>query len=128
MGMLSVKNKGSFKDTFGFLKSSLNEAKWEKLWKYGEMGVQALRDATPVDTGKTRDSWTYEVEFTDDTVSIHWKNTNVVNDWFNVAVMIQLGHATRGGGYVEGIDYINPALAPVFEKIANDLWNATVRG
>lgn len=125
---ISVKNKGSFKDTFDFFHKNLEKAKWEKLWKYGEMGVEALRNATPVDTGLTRDCWKYEIEHKGDQVRIVWSNTNVVKDYFNVAIMLQYGHATRGGGYVEGIDYINPALKPVFEKIANDLWDDTVGG
>lgn len=126
--LLTVKSKGSFENTFSFLNSSLEKAKWEKLWKYGEMGVQALRNATPVDTGLTRDSWKYEIERTKDQVRIVWSNTNVVKDYFNVAIMLQYGHATRGGGYVEGIDYINPALKPIFQQIADDLWNDTIGG
>lgn len=126
--LLTVKSKGSFENTFSFFNSSLEKAKWEKLWKYGEMGVQALRNATPVDTGLTRDSWKYEIERTKDQVRIVWSNTNVVKDYFNVAIMLQYGHATRGGGYVEGIDYINPALKPIFQQIADDLWNDTIGG
>ena len=126
--LLTVKSKGSFEDTFSFFNYSLEKSKWEKLWKYGEMGVQALRNATPVDTGLTRDSWKYEIERTKDQVRIVWSNTNVVKDYFNVAIMLQYGHATRGGGYVEGIDYINPALKPIFQQIADDLWNDTIGG
>lgn len=126
--VISVKSKGKFKATFGFLKASIEKAKWEKLWKYGEMGVQALRNATPVDTGLTRDSWSYEVEVGDNQTTITWTNSNVVDEWANVAILLQYGHATGGGGYVKGIDYINPALRPVFEKIADELWHDTVGG
>lgn len=126
--VISVRNKGKFKATFGFLKASIEKAKWEKLWKYGEMGVQALRNATPVDTGLTRDSWSYEVEVGDNQTTITWTNSNVVDEWANVAILLQYGHATGGGGYVKGIDYINPALRPVFEKIADELWHDTVGG
>lgn len=126
--VISVKSKGSFDNTFGFLKASVEKAKWEKLWKYGEMGVQALRDATPVDTGLTRDSWSYEVEVGANTTTIVWKNSNVVDGWYNVAIMLQYGHATGNGSYVEGVDYINPALKPVFKKIADELWMDTVGG
>lgn len=126
--VISVKSKGNFKATFGFLKASIEKAKWEKLWKYGEMGVQALRNATPVDTGLTRDSWSYEVEVGENQTTITWTNSNVVDEWANVAILLQYGHATRGGGYVKGIDYINPALRPVFEKIADELWHDTVGG
>lgn len=126
--VISVRNKGKFKATFGFLKASIEKAKWEKLWKYGEMGVQALRDATPVDTGLTRDSWSYEVEVGENQTTITWTNSNVVDEWANVAILLQYGHATGGGGYVKGIDYINPALRPVFQKIADELWHDTVGG
>ena len=126
--VISVKSKGNFKATFGFLKASIEKAKWEKLWKYGEMGVQALMDATPVDTGLTRDSWSYEVEVGENQTTITWTNSNVVDEWANVAILLQYGHATGGGGYVKGIDYINPALRPVFEKIADELWHDTVGG
>lgn len=126
--VISVKSKGNFKATFSFLKVSIEKAKWEKLWKYGEMGVQALRNATPVDTGLTRDSWSYEVEVGENQTTITWTNSNVVDEWANVAILLQYGHATGGGGYVKGIDYINPALRPVFEKIADELWHDTVGG
>lgn len=120
--MLNIKQKGSFKNIFSFFKHSLDDAKWEKLWEYGELGVEALRNATPVDSGLTRDSWMYEVVETKDNISIVWKNTNVVDGWYNVAVFLQYGHGTANGGYVKGVDYINPALKPIFEHIANDLW------
>lgn len=86
------------------------------------MGVDALREATPKRTGKTADSWSYEIKITDRFVTITWKNSNVVDGWANVAVLIQYGHATRGGAYVKGIDYINPAMRPVFEKMAQEVW------
>ena len=127
-GLLSVKSKGGFKKTYDFLRAAVNGAKWEKLWEYGEMGVEALKNATPVDTGLTRDSWGFEIEKYDNGMAIVWKNSNVVDDWANVAILIQYGHATRGGGYVQGIDYINPALKPVFQKIANDLWDDVMGG
>lgn len=126
--LISFKTNGSFDRTLEILKESVNVAKWEMLWRYGEMGVEALRNATPVDSGLTRDSWSYEVVKTDKEISIVFKNSNVVKDYFNVAIMLQLGHATGNGGYVKGIDYINPALKPVFEKMANDLWRETIGG
>lgn len=126
--LISFKSKGSFEKTFDILKQSIDVGKWEMLWRYGEMGVEALRNATPVDSGFTRDSWSYEVVKTDKEISIVFKNSNVIKDYFNVAIMLQLGHATGNGGYVEGIDYINPALRPVFEKMANDLWRETIGG
>ena len=88
---------------------------------YGQRGVNALAAATPKDTGLTAASWYYEVERTDNDLAIYWKNSNT-NNGVNIAVILQYGHGTNGGGYVRGIDYINPALRPIFEEIANDVW------
>lgn len=91
--------------------------------KYGRKGVEALREATPKDSGKTADSWIYEV--VDDgngNYEIVWSNTNVVNGWANVAILLQYGHATRNGGYVEGHDYINPAIEGIFRDMAEEAW------
>lgn len=119
---IEIKSKGSFGKTFEFFHRKLTHAMWEKLYHYGELGVEALRNATPVDTGKTRDSWTYEVEVDKNQATIIWKNTNIVDEWANVAILLQYGHATRTGGYVQGRDYINPALKPVYDKITEELW------
>lgn len=89
--------------------------------KYANEGVNALSSATPVDTGLTAKSWDYEISNTDTSTTIYWKNSNVVNG-VPIAVLIQYGHGTKNGGYVEGIDYINPALRPIFEKMAQDAW------
>lgn len=88
------------------------------------MGVVALQANTPKDTGLTADSWNYEIEENKKkgTITLRFTNSNVVDDWCNVAVMIQYGHATRSGTWVEGIDYINPSLGPIFEKLANEVW------
>ena len=94
------------------------------LRRLGDDGVEALKKATPKRTGKTSESWSYDIEFQNDKVIVSWKNSNVVNDWANVAILIQEGHATRNGGYVMGIDYINPALKPIFEQISNEMWKA----
>lgn len=93
----------------------------EILRKYGEIGVQALMSATPVDSGLTASSWGYEIEKNGDIWSIHWTNSNI-NDGVNIAVILQYGHGTGTGGYVSGQDYINPAMSPIFEQIANDAW------
>ncbi len=88
------------------------------LGKYGVEGVEALRQATPKRTGLTANSWYYEIEDRDGVAYLIFKNSNVVHGWYNVAIMLQYGHGTQSGAYVSGIDYINPALKPVFEKIA----------
>lgn len=97
----------------------------DTLASYGERGVKALAAATPKDTGKTADSWTYSIEEGKGTVSIVWSNTNV-NKGLNIAVLLQYGHGTRNGGYVQGRDYINPALRPLFDEIANKAWEEVV--
>ena len=90
---------------------------FDVLSKDGEKGVRALAMATPVRTGLTADSWRYRVERTGETIKIVWYNENDSEGWFNVAMGIQLGHGTRNRGWVEGIDYINPAMQPIFDEI-----------
>ena len=91
--------------------------------KYGQRGVDLLREATPKDTGKTSESWSYDIEKDDNgNWQIVWKNSNVVNDWANIAILLQYGHATKNGGYVKGIDYINPAIQRVFQDMADEAW------
>ena len=91
--------------------------------KYGRLGVEALREATPKDTGKTADSWIYEIEEeSNGNLKIVWSNTNVVDDWAPIAILLQYGHATRNGGYVQGRDYINPAIESIFKNMADEVW------
>lgn len=125
MSVITISQKGSFAKTLKFLKKIQSASFFKTMEKYGEMGVQALRDATPKDTGKTSESWAYEIHQTDAGVSINWTNSNN-NHGVYIAVLIQYGHGTRNGGYVQGRDYINPAMVPVFEKIANELWNEVI--
>ncbi len=119
---ISVKEKGDFSKTFKFLKAMKEQKFLKSLDKYGQRGVIALSEATPKDSGLTANSWKYEIEVTDSTVNLRWYNTNVVKGYFNVALMLQYGHGTGTGGWVEGIDYINPALEPVFDEILGDMW------
>ena len=109
--MITIKQSGDFLKTERFLKKSLGTNYMQILHKYGKLGVQQLAAATPVDTGLTAASWGYEIDKNEDGYSIVWYNTNVVDGWANVALLLQYGHGTGGGGYVEGIDYINPALS-----------------
>lgn len=90
--------------------------------KYGQEGVSALAAATPIDSGATAAAWGFEIEQDGDGYSIHWTNDNI-NKNVNIAVILQYGHGTGTGGYVSGRDYINPTMAPIFDKIANDAWN-----
>lgn len=96
--------------------------------KYGKLGVEALKQATPKDTGKTAESWSYEIVHPKKgQYEIIWSNSNVVDGWANVAILLQYGHATRNGGYVEGIDYINPAIQSIFGNFANEAWEEVRR-
>ncbi len=119
--MISVTTKGDFKNTEKFLDRAKRINLRNVLNRYGEIGVNALAAATPVDTGKTASSWGYHLEISDESSSIIWTNSNV-NKGVNIAIILQYGHGTRNGGYVRGRDYINPALAPIFEDLASDAW------
>lgn len=96
------------------------------LSEYGRKGVEALASSTPVDTGKTADSWEYTIETTSNRTTISWSNSNE-NQGYNIALMLQYGHGTKNGGYVKGIDYINPAIKPIFEAMASELWKEVTR-
>lgn len=119
--MIVLKNKGDFSKTTNFLKRITKLDYKSILSKYGKMGVDALAKATPIDTGLTASSWSYEIVEDDGGATIYWKNSNVVKG-VPIAVILQYGHGTGTGGYVEGIDYINPALRSIFEGIADDAW------
>lgn len=128
MGLLKFKVTGDFKKTYSFLERLLNFIQQGELDKYGRMGVEALEKATPVRTGLTAHSWYYEIEHDlyRRKIKINWLNSNT-NFGTNIAVLIQYGHATGTGGYVLGVDYINPALKPVFEEIAIKSWGEIKR-
>jgi len=120
--MISVTHEGDFSKTEQAL------LKWRKLdidhylEKFGQAGVEALAKATPKDTGLTSESWYYKIEKDGDRITITWCNSNVVDDWYNVAVGIQYGHGTASGVYVQGIDYINPAMRTIFDELAEQIW------
>ena len=119
--MVIVKQKGDFSKTEKFLNSISKKLYYRNLQKYAEQGVAALASATPIDSGETANSWGYEIRQTKNSVSIYWTNSNV-NKGVPIAVIIQYGHGTRNGGYVQGRDYINPAMRPIFDKIAENVW------
>ena len=119
--MVIVKQKGDFSKTEKFLNIISKKLYYRNLQKYAEQGVAALASATPVDSGTTANSWNYEIRQTKNSVSIYWTNSNV-NKGVPIAIIIQYGHGTRNGGYVQGRDYINPAMRPIFDKIAENVW------
>lgn len=119
--MITFKHKGDFKKTDKFFDRILNAVHLGSLDNYGKRGVDALAAATPKDTGNTAESWQYEVLRTDGNITIRWFNTNE-NKGVNIAIILQYGHGTRNGGYVKGRDYINPAIQPIFDEIADSAW------
>lgn len=119
--MVIVKQKGDFSKTEKFLNTISKKLYYRNLQKYAEQGVAALASATPIDSGTTANSWDYEIRQTKNSVSIYWTNSNI-NKGVPIAVIIQYGHGTRNGGYVQGRDYINPAMRPIFDKIAENVW------
>lgn len=129
MAGISVKTSGSFNNALGFLNRIKSRSYLKALGpKYGPMGVDALAKATPVDSGVTADSWYYEVVDRPGYYSIHWLNSHVRQPGtIPIAVLIQYGHGTRNGGYVQGLDYINPAMAPIFDQIAADMWKEVTK-
>ena len=120
------KGKSKWNKTNNFLQRILSRYHVSKFDKYGQMGVEALREYTPVRTGKTAASWSYELRIGPDEARIIWKNSNVVDDWCNVALIVQNGHVGRDGRWVEGVNYINPALEPIFDNIADLVWKEVV--
>ena len=119
--MITMSPKGDFKKSLKLLNKLTDFPIRNILEKYGKLGVDALSAATPVDTGKTAASWIYEIELSKDSYTITWSNTNV-NKHVNIALILQQGHGTRNGGYVAGRDYINPAIQPIFDQIADEAW------
>lgn len=119
--MIRFVHKGDFNHTEKFLKSMQKKDFDSILERYARDGVQVLAANTPTRSGKTAASWDFEIKRTGKSVSIYWTNSNI-NDGVNIAVIIQYGHGTGTGGYVQGIDYINPAIRPVFEKMADEIW------
>ncbi len=121
MALLYVKQKGDFKHAETFLNKMLKRDYITVMKRYGEKGVKELKEATPKDTGKTSESWYYEILESKGRVSLYFKNSNIVNG-VPIAIVIQYGHATRNGGFVQGRDYINPVLQPLFDEMANKIW------
>lgn len=121
MSMIKFKHRGSFTNTERFFNHVLNRNYLNVLDEYGRRGVEALRKATPIDSGKTADSWDYEISRDQNSTIISFINTNV-NDGVNIAIILQYGHGTGTGGFVKGRDFINPAIQPIFDDLAEQVW------
>ena len=124
--MISFRQKGDFSKFNKFLERVKEVVKLGDLDRYGREGVAALSSATPKDSGLTANSWSYEIIRSKGSVSIQFNNTNI-NKGVPIAIILQYGHGTRNGGWVEGRDYINPTIQPLFDKIANDAWEEVIR-
>lgn len=119
--MIKIRHKGNFSKATRYLERIKNAVHLGYLDKYGREGVAALASATPIDSGLTANSWYYKIEYQNGRATITFHNSNIQNGVL-IAIILQYGHGTRNGGWVQGRDYINPAIQPIFDKIADDAW------
>lgn len=124
--MITFRQKGDFSKLTSFLEKARESVKLGDLDRYGREGVSALASATPVDTGLTAKSWSYNIENKNGSVTISFNNSNIQNG-VPIAIILQYGHGTRNGGFVQGRDYINPAIQPIFDKIAENAWKEVTK-
>ena len=124
--MISFRQKGDFSKTKRYFERVKAAARLSILDKYGREGVAALASATPTETGKTASSWFYEISHDKGSATITFSNSNI-NKGVPIAIVLQYGHGTGAGGWVEGRDYINPAIQPIFDKIANEAWKEVTK-
>lgn len=124
--MITFRHKGNFSKLTRFLEKAKEAVKIGDLDRYGREGVKALSSATPIDSGLTASSWYYKIEHENGSVKITFNNSNI-NKGVPIAIILQYGHGTRNGGWVEGRDYINPAIQPIFDKIAEDAWEEVTK-
>ena len=124
--MISFRQKGDFSKLTSFLERAKESVKIGDLDKYGREGVAALSSATPIDSGKTANSWSYEITNKDGSVTISFNNSNIQNG-VPIAIILQYGHGTKNGGWVQGRDYINPAIQPVFDEIVDKAWREVTK-
>lgn len=126
--MIKVQTSGSFAKSQAFLQRMTNRDQFKVLEKYGAIGVAALRIATPKESSDTANGWYYEIVNRPGYFAIHWANSHVEDPGkIPIAAIIQYGHATRRGGYVQGVDYINPAMRPIFDQIIADMWREVTK-
>ena len=124
--MITFRQKGDFSKLTRYLERVKEVIRRGDLDKYGRAGVAALASATPIDTGLTASSWYYQIEHSNGSAVISFHNSNIQNG-VPIAIILQYGHGTGTGGWVEGRDYINPAIRPIFDAIANDAWREVTR-
>ena len=124
--MISFRQKGDFSKITRFMERAKEKVHLGDLDKYGREGVAALASATPIDSGLTANSWDYKIENKNSSVVISFTNSNIQNG-VPIAIILQYGHGTKNGGWVQGRDYINPAIKPIFDKIANNAWREVTK-
>ena len=124
--MIGFRHKGDFSKFSSFLERAKNKVRLGELDKYGREGVAALASATPVDTGLTAKSWSYKIESNNGSTILSFHNTNIQNG-VPIAIILQHGHATGNGGWVQGRDYINPAIQPIFDRMAQEAWREVTK-
>ena len=124
---IEVDSVGKFENTFKWLNDMSNRSYIRQPDQYGRRGVDILSASTPMDSGQTAASWSYDIQQSTSGVTINWYNSNV-NDGVNIAIIIQYGHGTGTGGYVQGRDYINPALRPIFDKLSEEVRRVVTNG
>lgn len=124
--MITISQKGDFSKLDSFFEKAKEVARIGVLNKYGRAGVDALSAATPIESGKTASSWSYEIERENGKISLIFNNSNIQNG-VPIAIILQCGHGTRNGGWVSGRDYINPAIQPIFDKLVEDVWKEVTK-
>lgn len=121
MGLIHVKHKGNFNKAERFMNRALRRNYLNILEKYGQRGVEILRAATPTDSGKTAESWDFGIEEEKGKITLYWTNSNT-NDGVNIAILLIYGHGLQNGSYISGVDFVHPAMRPVFRQIADESW------
>jgi len=124
--MITVKHRGSFRHTERFFQNVLSRKYMNVLKEYAEQGLAALKAATPVESGETAASWGYHIESGDGVTTLTYTNDNM-NNGVNVAILLIYGHGTRNGGYVQGTDFVTPALTPIFQNLADAIWKEVTK-
>lgn len=120
--MVVFKHSGNFSKTERFFQKMQKKSYFDRVSDLAKRGVQALESVTPVETGLTASSWSYEIQIRDGKTSVFWTNSNTLPDGTPIVVLLQYGHATGTGGFVQGRDFINPAIRPIFDEISNQVW------
>lgn len=124
--MITIKQKGDFSNLRSFFERAKEVVNLGRLDEYGRRGVEALAAATPKNSGETANSWDYQIDRSQNRVSLTFTNSHI-NDGVNIAIILQYGHGTRYGGYVQGIDYINPSIRPIFEELTKEAWEEVTK-